>query len=74
MAELLAAKSKIAELETQIASTNTSNKRARIEFEKDLDALKSEREVGLMLLSFSWCIWVKYKFILKLIHTVNIYI
>ncbi|XP_076459747.1 mitotic spindle assembly checkpoint protein MAD1-like [Babylonia areolata] len=44
VAELLAAKSKIAELETQLASVKTSNKRARIEFEKDLDSIKSERE------------------------------
>ncbi|KAL8625266.1 hypothetical protein ACOMHN_030024 [Nucella lapillus] len=44
VAELLAAKSKIAELETQLSSTKTSNKRARIEFERDLETFKSERE------------------------------
>lgn len=43
-AELLTAQSKIAELEAQLASTKTSNKRARIEFEKDLDTAKSGRE------------------------------
>ena len=44
-AELLAAQSKIAELEMRLASTKTSNKRARIEFDKDLESVKYEQEV-----------------------------
>lgn len=42
--ELLAARSQIMQLENQLAATQTSNKRARIEFEKDIDSIKYERE------------------------------
>ncbi|XP_070187007.1 mitotic spindle assembly checkpoint protein MAD1-like isoform X2 [Littorina saxatilis] len=42
--ELLATKSRLAEVETQLTATTTSKKRARIEFENDLIAVKSEKE------------------------------
>lgn len=44
-AELLAAKGHIAHLQTQLASSHTTSKRARIEIEKKLDAIKYEKEV-----------------------------
>ncbi|KAK7500988.1 hypothetical protein BaRGS_00007868 [Batillaria attramentaria] len=43
-AELLAARSQITRLESQLTSTQMSNKRARIEFEKDLGSMKHDRE------------------------------
>jgi hypothetical protein len=44
-AELLAAQSKIAELETQLSFSKTTTKRAKIEFERDLAAARNEQEV-----------------------------
>lgn len=43
-AELTAAKSTIARLEAEILTLKTSNKRARIEFEKDLGCIKDQKD------------------------------
>ena len=44
-ADMIAAKAQIAQLETQIGSLKTSFKRARIEYETDIESIKSEKEV-----------------------------
>ena len=44
-AELMAARSTIAKLEAEISNLRTQNKRARIEYEKDLGCVKEEKDV-----------------------------
>lgn len=51
-AELSAARGTIAQLEAEISTLKTSNKRARIEFEKDLGCFKDGKDVCFYFLFF----------------------
>ena len=48
-AEVISAKSQILKLETKLNSLETANKRARIEFDRELESLQSEKSVSSQL-------------------------
>ena len=66
-AEIVTARSQILKLESKLTSMEHSNKRARLEFDRELESIQSEQSVRILVVySFAsmiiWCFFNSFHF------------